>query len=178
MDHYYQQLNRKPEDWMGLEALKADSPEKVELKIYDYPDKKGQQLQGSIAMHLDNEFLKTQIALGEKAVLYKDVSEHVSDLKNAFSLFFFIMKGPNAVGFIKLGMEIKRKRGCIDGLFLYPEERRKGYAKEALTLASAFFKKNGMCEISLGVFTDNTGAVKLYEKLGFKPYTVFMKKKI
>ena len=47
----------------------------------------------------------------------------------------------------------------------------KGYATEALKMVLDYsFNKLHLDEINLGVYKENTGAVKLYEKCGFKIY--------
>jgi GNAT superfamily N-acetyltransferase len=56
----------------------------------------------------------------------------------------------------------------VNALSVYPEYCRKGIASSLLSFACEHAKENAFTEISLYVFSENVGALVLYEKLGFK----------
>jgi RimJ/RimL family protein N-acetyltransferase len=58
------------------------------------------------------------------------------------------------------------------------EHRGKGYGTQALKLFEAEVKNLGMDWLSLHVFGHNEKAQKLYSKMGFRPTSIFMAKKI
>ena len=56
------------------------------------------------------------------------------------------------------------------------EHRRKGYAQLLAQHATDFCKKDGATEIFLQTTLDNTAAIELYKKLGFKQTGLMLKK--
>lgn len=56
----------------------------------------------------------------------------------------------------------------VHALAVLPDFRRQGVAKWMLQLAARFARDNGADSIALAVARQNTGAVALYEKLGFR----------
>lgn len=64
----------------------------------------------------------------------------------------------------------QRRRTAMVGLFIGPiEERNKGYGTEVLQLLLDFgFNYLNLHNIMLAVFSFNTGAIRCYEKAGFK----------
>ena len=62
------------------------------------------------------------------------------------------------------------KRLYLSRLIVKKECRGKGYGKAITQHILTLAKKKGYREIALGVNRDNTGAVRLYEKLGFTVY--------
>lgn len=54
----------------------------------------------------------------------------------------------------------------INDLFVCAEERRKGHGRQMMEYIVAEFAGR---ELSLMVYPDNTGAILLYEQIGFKP---------
>jgi RimJ/RimL family protein N-acetyltransferase len=64
-------------------------------------------------------------------------------------------------------------KGGIYGMFINPDHQGKGVGSELLsfTLEKAS-KMTGLRQINLGVMSINLNAIKLYEKMGFKPYGV------
>lgn len=57
-------------------------------------------------------------------------------------------------------------------LYIKPEHRRKGYAKEAISMLPKG------TTVTVNVYTNNEPAKILYEKLGFKPWTQNMYKEL
>lgn len=62
---------------------------------------------------------------------------------------------------------------CEHGVI--PNFRRQGIAEALMKKLFEETKNRGVSEINLGVFNDNTGAYKFYQKLGFKPLEQKMK---
>ena len=56
----------------------------------------------------------------------------------------------------------------VNALSTYPEYCRRGIASSLLSLACEQGREKGFTEIGLYVFAQNTGALALYEKSGFK----------
>ena len=56
----------------------------------------------------------------------------------------------------------------VNALSVYSEYCRRGVASSLLSLACKHAKEKGFTEIALWVFSENTGAVMLYEKSGLK----------
>jgi len=80
----------------------------------------------------------------------------------------------NLVGVVALGRESMNKlshKGLIWGMYVKPEYRGKGVARallaEALSLARSVPE---LKQVNLSVNAGNTGAIHLYESLGFKAF--------
>lgn len=54
--------------------------------------------------------------------------------------------------------------------------RRKGYARKALVDLEALLQGNGVSSIGLHAFSHNSGAISLYEQLGFRTTSINMHK--
>jgi len=59
-----------------------------------------------------------------------------------------------------------------------PEQRRHGYASQALTALEQRAREQGIQSIELHVFGHNTAARALYEKMGFEITNINMAKKV
>lgn len=77
---------------------------------------------------------------------------------------FLIKKGDDIVGLVAYE-EIKRGGVHINGLVITPQFRRKGFAREAMTLALK--KMTKYSRIELVVHPHNNPAISLYLSLGF-----------
>ncbi|KAA5540031.1 GNAT family N-acetyltransferase [Roseiconus nitratireducens] len=65
--------------------------------------------------------------------------------------------------------------GAIQNLGIAPEHRGRGLGSILLAHAAAGFRQAGLRQMHLEVTTENTGAIRLYERLGFKRSTVVYK---
>lgn len=71
--------------------------------------------------------------------------------------------------------EYKRKRGYTEGISVRRPWRRRGLARSLLAQSLRYFKQLGMNEAALGVDTENpSGALRLYESVGFQPVKSFI----
>jgi ribosomal-protein-alanine N-acetyltransferase len=75
-------------------------------------------------------------------------------------LFFVMEENGKVVGYI-IGDE---EKGMIISIAVHPEYRKKGYGKKMMEHIFKFMKG----EIFLQVRKSNKGAIKFYEKMGFK----------
>ncbi len=80
------------------------------------------------------------------------------------------------VGFIWLGRY--EGEGYVYDLYIAPEHRRCGYAREAMTCLEHEARKHGFSTLSLHVFGSNNAARDLYEQLGYGITDLTMRKKI
>jgi RimJ/RimL family protein N-acetyltransferase len=78
------------------------------------------------------------------------------------------------VGIVTLGREDRAKlrhRGMIFGMYVAPEMRGKGVARQLLSEALALARSvPGLLLVSLGVNAENLAAIALYESLGFESW--------
>ena len=65
--------------------------------------------------------------------------------------------------------------GWINDIYVKKPYRGKGYSKLLLEEALKEFRKNGYSDVRLNVYSHNEKALKLYEKMGFKDVSKFMK---
>ena len=54
-------------------------------------------------------------------------------------------------------------------LFVHPDARRRGLAHYMIVAAAGQLARKGKATAALRVLSDNTGALRLYERLGFRP---------
>jgi ribosomal protein S18 acetylase RimI-like enzyme len=121
-------------------------------------------------------------------------TEHFSELNPAFvpqqdwreRYFSNILANPNyflrwivadgtRAGFILFGLEdhrfLPRKTGMIYELYVVPEFRRRGVAKECALQAIGELLKHSPSKIQLEVVEGNLGATALWRSLGFQKVT-------
>ena len=91
---------------------------------------------------------------------------------NCLFLGIFLKNKDIHIGNIKLEPIDYEKRKATLGILIGEKEYwNKGYATETLkTLTSYAFNNLRLNEINLGVYKENIGAIKAYEKTGFKIY--------
>jgi ribosomal protein S18 acetylase RimI-like enzyme len=66
----------------------------------------------------------------------------------------------------------------IYDLLVFPDYRRRGYARAAMLAAEAVARGLGCTQIGLHVFGHNQGAIRLYQSLGYETTNLLMKKAI
>jgi ribosomal protein S18 acetylase RimI-like enzyme len=72
------------------------------------------------------------------------------------------------IGFIRMLPLYERTDGCLSGIGVLPEYRRKGLARELLKAGMLKLKESNYQTISFFVSTTNSAAISFYEKLGFE----------
>ena len=84
--------------------------------------------------------------------------------------FFTASVGGKEVGTLWLGMRVRdgRPHAFILDVEVAADERRKGYGRELMHAAEREARRLGADSIGLHVFGFNTGAVELYERLGYR----------
>ncbi|WP_139490563.1 GNAT family N-acetyltransferase [Brevibacillus dissolubilis] len=86
--------------------------------------------------------------------------------------FYLLAKdGEQLAGWVMVGSNkdffSEEMIGFIYELYVFPEYRGKGIAKELMTEGISALREEGYEEIRLNVFAGNQGAKRLYESLGF-----------
>jgi ribosomal protein S18 acetylase RimI-like enzyme len=71
-----------------------------------------------------------------------------------------------------------QRRGWIYDLYIEPEHRRRGYARQAMRVLEAEARARGFSYLGLHVFGANHGARALYESLGYEVTNVNMGKNL
>lgn len=91
---------------------------------------------------------------------------------NCLFLGIFLKNKDIHIGNIKLEpIDFEKRKATLGILIGEKEYWNKGYATETLkTLTSYAFNSLRLNEINLGVYKENIGAIKAYEKTGFKIY--------
>jgi len=117
-----------------------------------------------------------------------DIKTIEKQVKMAFkikdSIVFVAEENGKIVGYVfgyvkKRGREyIMYKTGYIDHWFVTEKSQGRKIGKRLLGEITKWFKKQKCSHLTTEVFVDNKKAIKIYKKLGFRKYTIEMKKKI
>jgi RimJ/RimL family protein N-acetyltransferase len=103
-------------------------------------------------------------------------AKFTSRMQDDFSFVMGAFEGNILVGVVTFGREDRIKikhKGGIYGMFINPDYQGKGVGSALMTLTlEKAFKMEGLRQINLGVMSSNLNAIRLYEKMGFKPYGV------
>jgi len=85
-------------------------------------------------------------------------------------IFYTVTSGDSSeiVGFLWCSIDEDRKRGQIDEIFVLEPYRGKGFGKKILGFVDEKMREMRMRRIALHVFADNTVAVELYRKHGYR----------
>ena len=65
--------------------------------------------------------------------------------------------------------------GYIGFMYVEPNHRGSGVSEALITAISAWFKQQGISEITLHVYAQNPRAIRAYEKAGFVPHLIEMR---
>ncbi|NJL47301.1 MAG: GNAT family N-acetyltransferase [Leptolyngbyaceae cyanobacterium SM2_5_2] len=63
-------------------------------------------------------------------------------------------------------------------LYVHPDHRRQGIATALLEIAHQWAQTNDYSQVSLQVFSNNPAALALYQKLGYEPEAILMKRRL
>ncbi len=93
-------------------------------------------------------------------------------LENSALFLRWIQQDDKTAGFILFGVEnhrfLPRKSGVIYELYIEPEFRKRGLAREAAMQAVQVLRHQSVSKIQLDVVKDNTAAKFFWESLGFQ----------
>ncbi len=103
--------------------------------------------------------------------------DYITDLiTNTQSTFYVIENDKTVIGFVYAYSEVKgglpihksRKYLVIDNICIKKEEQNKGYGEQLLNHVVKTAKELHYSDITLNVYSFNTYAISLYNKMGFK----------
>ena len=99
-------------------------------------------------------------------------------LSSAGHLFFSIRAGAPEEKVGALWLAIEPRGAFVYDLLVFEPHRRRGYAEAAMKEAEAVAVQKGARKLLLHVFGENTGARRLYAKLGYSETNVLMAKSL
>jgi ribosomal protein S18 acetylase RimI-like enzyme len=108
----------------------------------------------------------------------------LNDLKSDYRKLFIALDETKIVGVIlvkrfrSLKVAGYKKRGYLSNLYIAPTYRKRGLGKKLTAKAISWLRSIGATEATLEIYDKNLAAKQLYEKLGFKTYSVKMMKGI
>lgn len=106
----------------------------------------------------------------DKAPPFESTQEFVRDnIKRGVPQFVAMVDG-NVVGWCDISLSTRpvfRHCGAL-GMGLHPDVRGKGIGKKLITATISDATTKGISRVELDVFSSNTRAIALYEKIGFK----------
>jgi ribosomal protein S18 acetylase RimI-like enzyme len=79
-----------------------------------------------------------------------------------------VSHGSKLIGFSRILPIYESTDGCLAGMGILPEYRRKGLAQKLLKMSMLKLKESNYKTMSFFVSTSNLAAISFYEKLGFK----------
>jgi RimJ/RimL family protein N-acetyltransferase len=80
------------------------------------------------------------------------------------------------VGDLWVQVEAERRQAFIYFVGIGEPHRQHGYARQALVSLEDLLRSHGVTRISLNVFGDNVAARTLYERIGYRPDAILMRK--
>ena len=92
--------------------------------------------------------------------------ESISDQIRSGFLYFLVKEDKQFIGYI--GVQQKGDELFLSKIYIKSSERGKGHGKKAIQFIERLAKEKGVRKIALTVNKNNRGAIKAYEKLGFK----------
>ncbi|MCA1054088.1 GNAT family N-acetyltransferase [Rossellomorea aquimaris] len=90
----------------------------------------------------------------------------------------FINHDDHHVGYIWLKEQQDTKSAFLYEIYLFEEFRNKGIGSVAMNSVEEWMKEQELLFLKLHVFGSNTGALKLYEKIGFEVAGINMMKRV
>ncbi len=109
------------------------------------------------------------------ATAFSDVQLH-KELQTTNSYFYFIKAQDKTVGYIKLNCEdaqneLKEANGTeLERIYVLPSYQGKGIGAKALQWAEQQTKTWNKSYLWLGVWEENTSAIKFYERHGYRTF--------
>ncbi|WP_110113563.1 GNAT family N-acetyltransferase [Bacillus sp. CGMCC 1.16541] len=108
----------------------------------------------------------------------KQIEELLSEGIHTPSHYVFLVEGQEQViGNVWLYINEENHSSFLYNIFIDENKQGKGFGTAALKEAEKWLKEKGVKSFGLHVFAHNTGAKRLYERLGFEVTSVNMMKK-
>jgi ribosomal protein S18 acetylase RimI-like enzyme len=89
---------------------------------------------------------------------------------------------PAPIAALWLGLATDQRSGALHPylllLYVAPAHRRRGIATALLAVGHRWAQQQGHRQITLQVFSDNSAAQALYQRLGYQPEAILMKKEL
>ncbi|HDS45735.1 MAG TPA: N-acetyltransferase [Methanomicrobia archaeon] len=121
--------------------------------------------------------LNSVIRLWKRNIKTVNTAADIAEFFDAAEYYFYVAVAPgsngkeNLIGFI--GGAIRGGHGHISGIAVDKPYRRRGVGKELMTALELAFLNESFTIITLEVRVSNTGAIRFYEKQGYRMvYTV------
>lgn len=76
----------------------------------------------------------------------------------------------------KSGMVDNLKNVCLDDIYVLPEYRKCGIARQMFQAVEQWAREQGALRLDLHVFSFNQGAIAMYEAMGMQPREYIMEK--
>jgi ribosomal protein S18 acetylase RimI-like enzyme len=106
------------------------------------------------------------------------VASYVNSLENG-AYFLVARTTESLIGWVLVDRSLDwfthKEIGWISDVYVKQEYRQNGVAKSLIEQSLAEFKQLGFNDVRLNVFSFNQKAISLYEKIGFKDVSKFMK---
>jgi ribosomal protein S18 acetylase RimI-like enzyme len=81
-------------------------------------------------------------------------------------------------GRVPRGADENPEPGFVSDLVVMPAYRNCGIGQRLLAAAEAYARECGVAELRIGVLQRNGGALRLYQRLGFRPYRIELTKRL
>lgn len=107
-----------------------------------------------------------------------------NDLNSEWRAIFIAIEDKQTIGFVtgKIYRTLYvcgfQRCGFISNVFVKKQFRKRKIAEKLIFEMIDWFKKKNATQLSLELYENNVPAINLYHKLGFKNYSIKMRKKI
>ncbi|MBM7704291.1 GNAT family N-acetyltransferase [Metabacillus iocasae] len=109
----------------------------------------------------------------------KQINELFSEGMHTPGHYVFLVEGEEqVVGNVWICINEESRRSFLYNIFIHENQQGKGFGTAALKEAESWLKERGIQSFGLHVFAHNTGAKRLYERLGFEVTSVNMTKNL
>ncbi len=140
----------------------AELPEGVSLRPLD-------RERDPAALHALDAAAFATVAGTEPETLDAFVEEHLKPHDLDPFLSIVAERGSSPVGFLLTRRWAEESAGYVDILAVSPSEQGRGLGRALLVAAFNAIAATGLTEAQLGVASDNTNALRLYEGVGMRP---------
>lgn len=124
------------------------------------------------------------LEFNKKITLKSEIKSAKKNIKKRGNYIFVACQKENIVGFIEFFIKKNedcfqvKKYGYLNSATTHKDYRGKGIAKKLTNVTLKFLKKKGITYVRTNVYNVNKVAMKTWMKLGFRPQSTFLIKKI